>query len=159
MSEGREELLFLDAMMRYKRMLMRILEHYFELVSGKFPDKHIAPLMAVCGCMEKLGSDNKLLISDLTKELHDTPQSISRMLRMLESEGLIERHTVPIDRRKSYVSITNDGQEIINYCWLVMGEVKDRAMEKIGQERLEKLNADITGVLLELEEIYSEKFL
>ncbi len=52
-------------------------------------------------------------VGDLVAHMHVTKSAISKMLRILEEKGLIERITDTKDRRNIYVVLSKEGQMVV----------------------------------------------
>lgn len=59
------------------------------------------------------------------------PQSLSRLLNRLESAGLIEQSTDPVDRRRHIIAITCSGRAALNQA---MGQRRQWLAEAIAQQ-------------------------
>ena len=70
---------------------------------------------AVLEMIHKLSAQHDAIygaaISDLQKKMEILPSALSRLLRGMEEKGLCVRSIDPKDRRSSYVSLTETGQE------------------------------------------------
>ena len=73
---------------------------------------------AVLEMIHKLSAQHDAIygaaISDLQKKMEILPSALSRLLRGMEEKGLCVRSIDPKDRRSSYVSLTEAGQEYID---------------------------------------------
>ena len=85
--------------------------------------------------IRRKGQDGAIYVSDLAKELHQPLPAISRSLRMMEQDGLIQREADPADRRKTLVRITPEGCAAI--LW------KDRAFSEKAAEALHLTARDL----------------
>ncbi len=65
--------------------------------------------------------------------------SLTRMIGPMQAEGLISRHTPPEDRRKTVISITPVGEELIRAHAAQSAEIFARIELDFGAERLETL--------------------
>ena len=70
---------------------------------------------AVLEMIHKLSAQHDAIygaaISDLQKKMEILPSALSRLLRGMAEKGLCVRRIDPKDRRSSYVSLTEAGQE------------------------------------------------
>ena len=65
--------------------------------------------------------------------------SLTRILRTMEAEGLLQRATDSADRRKSIVSVTDKGRSLI-YTHLPQAEaIFQRLQARYGEEKMERL--------------------
>ena len=74
------------------------------------PKCHFAMLETLSTLIAKHGHEGTIYVSQLAEASRQTMPVISRGLRTLEQEGLIERITDPNDRRKTLVRITPQGR-------------------------------------------------
>ena len=74
------------------------------------PRCHFVMLEGVLANIEQHGTDGSIYVSDLAAAVRQPMPAVSRGLRTLEQEGLIERITDPNDRRKTLVRITPQGR-------------------------------------------------
>ena len=95
--------------------------HYFHQLSDEAkrgmkasleecPRCHFVMLEGVLANIEQHGTDGSIYVSDLAAAVRQPMPAVSRGLRTLEQEGLIERITDPNDRRKTLVRITPQGR-------------------------------------------------
>lgn len=95
--------------------------HYFHQLSDEAkrgmkasleecPKCHFVMLEGVLANIEQHGTDGSIYVSDLAAAVRQPMPAVSRGLRTLEQEGLIERITDPNDRRKTLVRITPQGR-------------------------------------------------
>ncbi len=62
---------------------------------------------------EKLGDKDELNPSEISEQQGTSRNTISALIRSLESEGLIERHLDEGDRRRFNISLTDRGRELV----------------------------------------------
>ena len=105
------EMNFFEELHRLQRSLENLDAKLMEKYDGNPPDLHCRQLFQLHAIRAQKKEGELLYVSDVTESLHDTPQSISRMLRKLELAGLIERHTDPVDRRRTYLVFTEEGEK------------------------------------------------
>ena len=95
--------------------------HYFHQLSDETkrgmktaleecPRCHFVMLEGVLANIEQHGTDGSIYVSDLAAAVRQPMPAVSRWLRQLEQDGLIERITDPNDRRKTLVRITPQGR-------------------------------------------------
>lgn len=120
------------------------------------PDCHFNLLHHLYVTIQRHGKDGIIYVSELTKIYDDIPQSISRMLRVLEKDGLIERNTDPNDRRKTYVRMTEKGIINHNQCDLVVKQYAQSIVEQLGQEKMDRIYQDWLDVALAIESVNME---
>lgn len=54
----------------------------------------------------------EMKVSEISKQLHVTPPTITQVLNGLEAHGLIERHSDVIDRRAVGITLTTKGEVV-----------------------------------------------
>ena len=75
------------------------------------PKCHFIMLEGVLMTIEEHGQNGSIYVSDLAAAVKQPLPAVSRALRQLEQDGLIERITDPNDRRKTLVRITPEGEQ------------------------------------------------
>mgnify|MGYP000659484010 CR=1 FL=1 len=73
------------------------------------PKCHFIMLEGVLMTIEEHGQNGSIYVSDLAAAVKQPLPAVSRALRQLEQDGLIERITDPNDRRKTLVRPTEKG--------------------------------------------------
>ena len=73
------------------------------------PKRHFPMLEGLLGYIRLHGQDGAVYISDLVQELHQPLPAISRTVRQMEQDGLVERFADPADRRKTLVRFSPKG--------------------------------------------------
>ena len=104
------------------------------------PKCHFIMLEGVLMTIEEHGQNGTIYVSDLA--------AISRALRQLEQDGLIERITDPNDRRKTLVRPTEKGLDASRQVETAISRYFERVICRIPEEQREQLFS-LTGVLLE----------
>lgn len=94
---------------------------------------------AVLEMIHKLSAQHDAIygaaISDLQKKMEILPSALSRLLRGMEEKGLCVRSIDPKDRRSSYVSLTEAGQERREQGHCIMEVFAQRVVERMGEGR------------------------
>ena len=80
------------------------------------PKCHFMMLEATLMTIEEYGQDGAIYVSDLAAAIKQPLPAVSRGLRQLEQDGLIERITDPNDRRKTLVRATEKGLDSSRQC-------------------------------------------
>ena len=86
------------------RKLSKPFEDYFK---GKFTSLQLNILSILC-------TGGPMTMSELSASLHCPPQQMSRMIEKLYEEGHIVRSFDCSDRRKTYISVSDDTARYIN---------------------------------------------
>lgn len=76
--------------------------------------------------------------------------SLTRILRTMEEEGLLSRQTDPADRRRTLVSVTEQGRGLINAHAAESAQILNRLEERFGKDRLNNL-LDLLDALRQLD--------
>lgn len=104
---------------------------------------------SVLGRLDRCGASS---IGDLANAERVRPQSMTQTIADLEADGLIERHTDPLDGRRALVELTAKGREAIaadrreREGWLA------RALAEDLTPREQRLLADVLPLLERLAE-------
>lgn len=80
------------------------------------PRCHFDMLHRLYTVIQRSGQDGVVSVSELTCRMYDSPQAVSRALRVLEKDGLIQRAPDPADRRKTTVRLTEAGRRAHEEC-------------------------------------------
>lgn len=105
-------------------------------------------LEGLLGCIRLHGQDGAVYISDLVQELHQPLPAISRTVRQMEQDGLVERFADPADRRKTLVRFTPKGYEACRQCEAALGDYFSSVMARLEPEQLAQMEA-LRGALME----------
>ena len=73
-------------------------------------------------------------VSELARCSFMSPPAMSRTLKSIEEKGLAERMIDSKNRRKTYVRLTQAGEQARQYAWEVSTEYINRVMEEMGEE-------------------------
>lgn len=105
------------------------------------------PEYDVLTALRRVGGD--LTPTQLARETFASGAAVTKRLRLLEERGLVERRTDERDRRVSHLSLTERGQELID--WLLPEQVRYDAslLSELSTQRQREL-ADILSELLVL---------
>ena len=112
------------------------------------PKCHFIMLEGVLMTIEEHGQNGSIYVSDLAAAVKQPLPAVSRTLRQLEQDGLIERITDPHDRRKTLVRPTEKGLDASRQVETAISRYFERVICRIPEEQREQLFS-LTGVLLE----------
>ena len=112
------------------------------------PKCHFIMLEGVLMTIEEHGQNGTIYVSDLAAAVKQPLPAVSRALRQLEQDGLIERITDPHDRRKTLVRPTEKGVQNSRLCEAALTDYFERVMARIPEEQQKQFFA-LHGVLLE----------
>lgn len=89
----------------------------------------------------------KVTTSVLAEKMQAKPSAVSRTLKGLEEKGLIERSVNRLDRRNTYVELTEQGKRVIEECKNGLNEVMQAVFARMEP-------GDIDRLIGYLDEIY-----
>ena len=113
------------------------------------PKCHFIMLEGVLMTIEEHGQNGTIYVSDLAAAVKQPLPAVSRALRQLEQDGLIERITDPNDRRKTLVRPTEKGLDASRQVEAAISRYDlTRQLQDLPEEQREQLFS-LTGVLLE----------
>jgi DNA-binding MarR family transcriptional regulator len=87
--------------------------------------------------------------SEIAALMRTSKQAASKLLEGLETAGLVERRTDPLDTRRKVVSLTSKGRDLLAAAEDVYTELDTEWAVVVGTDRVEELRADLTQVLLQ----------
>lgn len=112
------------------------------------PKCHFAMLETLSTLIAKHGHEGTIYVSDLAAAVRQPMPAVSRWLRQLEQDGLIERITDPNDRRKTLVHVTEKGLASSRQCELALSGYFDRVARRLTPQQLTQLQ-ELKDVLLD----------
>ena len=112
------------------------------------PKCHFIMLEGVLMTIEEHGQNGTIYVSDLAAAVKQPLPAVSRALRQLEQDGLIERITDPNDRRKTLVHVTEKGLASSRQCELALSGYFDRVARRLTPQQLTQLQ-ELKDVLLD----------
>ena len=116
------------------------------------PPCHFELLFKTCLSMNKLEKDGTAYVSDLAKEMRLLPSALSRDLRTLENEKLVERYTDPEDRRRMIVRLTDFGSSVFEEYETALLSYLRCVLARFGEEKFRRLLLLQKDLLLAFEE-------
>lgn len=90
------------------------------------------------------GQDGAVPVSALPEHLRMLAPAVSRTLRQLEADGLVERIPDPADHRKALVRLTDKGQNHRLTAEDRMREFMQRVIDRVGEETFARMLADLS---------------
>ena len=97
-----ESTLSFRGLCRYIHRLSKASKAGMKAALADCPKCHFPMLEGLLGCIRLHGQDGAVYISDLVQELHQPLPAISRTVRQMEQDGLVERFADPV----SYTHLT-----------------------------------------------------
>ncbi len=105
------------------------------------PKCHFMMLEATLIQIHEHGTNGAIYVSDLAAAVKQPLPAVSRALRQLEQEGLIERITDPNDRRKTLVKATEQGLAASRQCEDALSRYFEQVMRRIPPQQLAQMFA------------------
>ena len=99
------------------------------------PKCHFIMLEGVLMTIEEHGQNGTIYVSDLAAAVKQPLPAVSRALRQLEQDGLIERITDPNDRRKTLVHPTEKGLDASRQVEAAISRYFERVICRIPEEQ------------------------
>ena len=112
------------------------------------PKCHFITLEGVLMTIEEHGQNGTIYVSDLAAAVKQPLPAVSRALRQLEQDGLIERITDPNDRRKTLVRITPKGYELCHQCEQALRNYFASVLARLEPEQAAQMDA-LRGALMD----------
>ena len=112
------------------------------------PKCHFIMLEGVLMTIEEHGQNGTIYVSDLAAAVKQPLPAVSRALRQLEQDGLIERITDPNDRRKTLVRITPKGYELCHQCEQALRDYFASVLARLEPEQAAQMDA-LRGALMD----------
>ena len=112
------------------------------------PKCHFIMLEGVLMTIEEHGQNGTIYVSDLAAAVKQPLPAVSRALRQLEQDGLIERITDPNDRRKTLVRITPKGYELCHQCEQALRDYFASVLARLEPEQVAQMDA-LRGALMD----------
>lgn len=116
-----ESTLSFRGLCRYIHRLSKASKAGMKAALADCPKCHFPMLEGLLGCIRLHGQDGAVYISDLVHELHQPLPAISRTVRQMEQDGLVERFADPADRRKTLVRFTPKDTRPADSARLLLG--------------------------------------
>ena len=94
-----------------------------------------------------LADAGRISLNELTKRVARDKSQMTRMIRSLESKGLVEREVSPSDGRVSLVCLTPEGIEVVEELMQTVADVIGEILEPISQSEKQTLKALLERVV------------
>ena len=121
------------------------------------PKCHFEILQKLHCLIVKNNHDKDVAVSDFVRYTGLSPQAVSRLLRVLEKEGLIERNADINDHRKTLIKITENGETKRRVCQSMSADYLYEVIGEFGIENLKKLNELNNMLLIAFENVENNK--
>lgn len=129
----------LSQIFHFVMRLKRTSREGFAAAMANAPKCHFTMLDRLRHALEQNGQDGQISVSALAKALHENMPSVSRMLRILEEDGLVQRYADPNDRRKTYVRITAKGAAACESCHDALRLYMRGVLDRLGNEEFAQM--------------------
>ncbi len=83
--------------------------------------------------------DAPMKVSDISKQLHVTSPTITQLLKGLEANNLVERHSDPTDRRSIGITLTEKGNYVAQKASDAFSGLLHGLIEYLGEEQSDQL--------------------
>ncbi len=83
--------------------------------------------------------DTPMKVSDISKQLHVTSPTITQLLKGLEANNLVERHSDPEDRRSIGITLTEKGNHVAQLASDAFSESLHSLIGFLGEEQSNQL--------------------
>ncbi|GAC1400368.1 MAG: hypothetical protein NVSMB49_12490 [Ktedonobacteraceae bacterium] len=97
--------------------------------------------------------DTPMKISEISKQLHVTSPTITQLLKGLEANRLIERHSDPEDRRSIGITLTEKGSAVAQRASDAFSESLHGLVTYLGEEQ----SNQFANLLIKVFHYYSER--
>lgn len=141
-AERKESEAVLRQTMRFMIRFRKTVRDGFAEATADHPHCHFAMLERLHYSIEQCGTGGAIGVSDIAAQMRSTAPAISRSLRVLESEGYILRAADPSDRRKTWVRLTPEGEEVRAGCEAAMQEYMQGVITRLGVPNLQRMLND-----------------
>ena len=132
----------LFALVHYLHRLSTEGKHGAKMALESCPKCHFIMLEGVLMTIEEHGQNGTIYVSDLAAAVKQPLPAVSRALRQLEQDGLIERITDPNDRRKTLVRPTEKGLDASRQVETAISRYFERVICRIPEEQREQAAAE-----------------
>lgn len=120
---------------------LKLMQTFRELFKANWHDRPMAGCkpseIRVLFCIRY----GKMKVSEISKLLHVTSPSVTQLLKGLETNGFIERHTDPVDRRAVEVKLTEQGEALLKQSMRTFTQSMDGLVAYLGEEESQQLAA------------------
>jgi len=90
--------------------------------------------------------------SDVAKRLHVESATITRMVDILSSEGLVRRDPDPTDRRVNLLTISPKGEDVLREIFVIYDAVREHMITDVPEEEYDRLHDMFDQMLKRLDE-------
>lgn len=125
---------------RYMVRLQKQAKRGMRAALADCPRCHFGMLQGLYMCIRNQGRDGAICASEISRAMHQAPPAISRGLRVMEQDGLIERTADPTDRRKTLVRLTPWGESCRKQCEQALWGYFEATINRIDPQDLAEMH-------------------
>lgn len=133
---------------RFTEMVLLIHNYFYR--QGQIP----IPLNQFC-VLVMLQSRDTACISELCSTLHLSKQQMTTIVEKLTTIGYIERHSDPDDRRRSLLSITTSGRQLLELQDDCVRERFDQRLARLSPQQIDALDTSMQILNESVEKMFS----
>ena len=136
-----------DGMCHYIARLSKASKAGMKAALSGCPKRHFPALEALAHTIHCRGQEGSICVSELAEEIRKPLPAVSRELRLLEQDGLVERQADPADRRKTLVRITPKGYDACRQCEAALSDYFSSVLARLAPEQVAQMDA-LRGALM-----------
>lgn len=129
----------LDALMRLVGQLRQVSRRGVRTALSRAPKCRFGMLERLHHTIQAHGEQDAIYVSELARAVKQPLPAISRGLRLLEQDDMVQRTTDPADRRKTLVRLTPEGEQTLQACEKELNAYFARVMARIEPEKLAQM--------------------
>jgi len=89
---------------------------------------------------------------DIAKRLRIEGPTMTRMVDSLSADGLVERRQAPHDRRTNFLSLTDQGEEVLESIFAIAEPLRSRLLAGLSEEQVAQMNEVLDLLLARLDD-------
>jgi DNA-binding MarR family transcriptional regulator len=129
----------LERAVRQMLVVRRVIGLALKQISEQAPPEMVKAREGQYHVLHALAKEGRLMVGELADRCHVADPTISKMLKTLEQNGVVERHTDPENRRVVWVSLTPLGREAYDKMVTYFEGGLARVLQPLTDEQLEDL--------------------
>ncbi len=86
-------------------------------------------------------------IGSLSESSMLSTQAVSRMVALMETQGLVTRHSKPGSGRSVYVRLTDEGRETLSRTDMIATRVEGRLLAGLSQDDIDRIGKDLQKLI------------
>ena len=108
-----------------------------------------ARMEAMSAIMNAEGPSSQI---DIAKRLRIEGPTMTRMVDSLSADGLVERQQSPHDRRTNFLTVTEQGEQVLERIFATVEPLRARLLADLPAEQIEQMNQLLETLLARLDE-------